>query len=50
MKKGVLITLYNEETRIEKVLNSLKNYELILVNDGSTDNTLKKIKNIIVQR
>ena len=44
MKKGVLITLYNEETRIEKVLNSLKNYELILVNDGSSDNTLKKIK------
>tara|TARA_Y100000004_G_C8949822_1_gene427929 strand:+ start:884 stop:1567 length:684 start_codon:yes stop_codon:yes gene_type:complete len=44
MKKGVLITLYNEENRIEKVLNSLKNYELILVNDGSSDNTLKKIK------
>jgi len=44
MKKGVLITLYNEEKRIEKVLNKLKNYELILVNDGSSDNTLKKIK------
>ncbi len=45
MKKGILITLYNEAPRIEKVLSRLKNYNLILVNDGSTDDTLKIIKN-----
>lgn len=44
MKKYVLITLYNESPRIKKVLENLKEYNLILVNDGSTDNTLEIIK------
>tara|TARA_Y100000004_G_scaffold162839_1_gene191859 strand:- start:10 stop:696 length:687 start_codon:yes stop_codon:yes gene_type:complete len=44
MKKYILITLYNESPRIKKVLEKLKKYKLILVNDGSTDNTLEIIK------
>ena len=44
MKKYILITLYNEEPRIKKVLDKLKKYELILVNDGSSDKTLDIIK------
>ena len=44
MKSAILITLYNEEPRIKKVLDGLKKYNLILINDGSTDNTLKIIK------
>lgn len=44
MKTAILITLYNEEPRIKKVLDGLKKYNLILINDGSTDNTLKIIK------
>jgi len=44
MKTAIIITLYNEEPRIKKVLDELKKYSLILVNDGSTDNTLKIIK------
>ena len=44
MKKYILITLYNEAPRIKKVLEKLKEYNLILINDGSTDNTLEIIK------
>ena len=44
MKNTILITLYNEEPRIKKVLDKLKKYNLILVNDGSTDKTLNIIK------
>jgi len=44
MKTAILITLYNEEPRIKKVLDGLIKYDLILVNDGSTDNTLEIIK------
>ena len=50
---SVIIPLYNEEKRLNrlfkiyKYLNKLKfNYEVILVNDGSTDNTIKKIKSL----
>ena len=39
MKLGILITAYNEEPRIKKVLNKLTNKTVILVNDGSTDGT-----------
>ena len=56
MKKpflSIVIPLYNEEGRIKnlyKVYNHLKNlglnYEILLVNDGSTDNTLKKINSL----
>jgi len=46
---SVIVTYYNSEDYIENCLNSLKNqrfqdFELILVNDGSTDNS-KKIAN-----
>jgi glycosyltransferase involved in cell wall biosynthesis len=44
MKKAILITLYNEEPRINNVLKKLKKYDLILVNDGSTDKTLEIIQ------
>lgn len=44
MKISVIIPIYNAEKTIERLLNSInsqtyKNYEIILVNDGSTDNT-----------
>ncbi len=44
---SIIVPAYNEENRIEPFLNDLhsfsknfKNYEILLVNDGSTDNTL----------
>lgn len=44
MKISVIVPIYNAEKTIERLLNSInsqtyKNYEIILVNDGSTDNT-----------
>ena len=44
MKISVIIPIYNAEKTIERLLISInsqsyKNYEIILVNDGSTDNT-----------
>lgn len=49
VKISVLITLYNYEVFIDKALisvinNSFKDYEIIIVNDGSTDNSLNRIK------
>ena len=44
MKIGVLITVYNEGPRIDKVLKKLSKYRTIVVNDGSTDDTLSKVK------
>ena len=46
---SVIITAYNAEKTIEKCLNSIldtkyNDYEIILVNDGSTDNTDKIIE------
>ena len=52
---GIVIPVFNEENNIENVLRSwsdkiikqgLKNYKFIVINDGSTDNTLKKLNNI----
>ena len=45
---SVIIPVYNCEKYIYKCLDSLlfqkyNNYELIIINDGSTDNTLKII-------
>ena len=58
----ILLPAYNEEEVIEKSLNTLqdnikikKNYEILVINDGSTDKTLeilnqlsRKIKNLRV--
>lgn len=50
---SVIVTYYNSEDYIENCLNSLKNqrfqdFELILVNDGSTDNS-KKLQTILLK-
>ena len=44
MKISVIIPVYNSEKTIERLLNSVisqtyKNYEVIIINDGSTDKT-----------
>lgn len=51
MKVSVIITAYNCEKFIQKALNSVltqtfspQEYEIIAVNDGSTDNTLNLLK------
>jgi glycosyltransferase involved in cell wall biosynthesis len=51
MKLSIIIPVYNEEKLIVRCLNSIikqtilkKDYEIIVVNDGSTDKTLKRIK------
>ncbi len=46
---SIIICVYNVEKYIDKAIESVlnqdfKNYELIILNDGSTDNTLKVIK------
>jgi len=52
---SVVIPLYNKEMFIEDTLKSVLNqtfqdFEIIIVNDGSTDNGLEKIKNHIDKR
>ena len=54
MKFSVIVTIYNVENYLEKCLNSLKilpreNFEIILVNDGSTDSSLEIIENFVNQ-
>lgn len=50
-KISIIIASYNEEKTIIEILNRLKNtkkndyeYEIIVVNDGSTDNSLKLLE------
>ena len=48
-KISIIIPVYNSEKYLDKLLESIisqtyKNYEIILIDDGSTDNSLQKIK------
>lgn len=46
---SIIIPLFNEEKSIKKVLNRIPNhfyYEIIVVDDGSTDNSVKQVKEI----
>lgn len=50
-KVSIIIPAYNVENEIEKALNSIqkqthKNLEIIVIDDGSTDNTLKIVQEI----
>lgn len=53
MKLSIIIPCYNVENYLAKCVNSVLNnnledkYEIILVNDGSTDNTLEIIKDYV---
>ena len=55
MKSSVIIPTYNEEKDIRECLESLekqtyKNFEVIVVDDGSTDKTLEVIQNEIKRK
>lgn len=46
---SIVIPMYNEEHSIKKVIKKIPNqgsYEIIVVDDGSTDNSVKKIKEV----
>ncbi|MFO7796137.1 MAG: glycosyltransferase family 2 protein, partial [Promethearchaeia archaeon] len=46
---SIIIPLYNEEKTITQVINSIPNhrhYEIIIVDDGSTDKSLEKIQEL----
>ena len=52
MKASIVISTFNGEKYIEECLNSIinqseKNFEVIIINDGSTDNSAKIIKRFI---
>lgn len=50
MNLSLVVTVYNEEDNIEPLLNRIREslkgweYEVVLVNDGSSDSTVRKIK------
>lgn len=52
MKIEIVVPCYNEEKNIEKFFNEINNvlkdidFNIIFVNDGSSDNTLEKIKKL----
>jgi len=46
---SIIIPMYNEENSIKKVIKKIPNhrsYEIIVIDDGSTDNSIKKVKQI----
>lgn len=48
-KVSIIVPMYNNEKSISKLINSLtkqtyKNLEILLINDGSTDDTVKICK------
>lgn len=45
-KTFMVIPAYNEEERVQPVIESIakKGFKMVIVNDGSTDNTLEKLK------
>lgn len=52
---SVIIPLYNKENLVEQTIKSLlsqlfTDFEVIIINDGSTDNSLKKIKHLTDSR
>jgi len=57
MKISIIIPAYNEEDNINKIYSEIGNilkdsdyfYEIIFVNDGSTDNTERRILELIEQ-
>ena len=51
-KISIIIPLYNEEYSVKNVINGIannKDYEIIIVNDGSTDNSINKIKELNIK-
>jgi len=54
MKISIVIPIYNEEESVEKLYQKIKEtmdklpheYEILTIDDGSTDNTLKKLKDL----
>ena len=53
-KVSVIMPVYNGEKYIVQAIESVlaqtyKNFEIIIVNDGSTDNSLEKIKPYLSQ-
>ena len=53
MDISVIIPVYNEEKYIDKVINKIAEVkikkEIIVVNDGSTDDTIKILKKLILK-
>ena len=51
---SILLPIYNAEAFLEKTLSSLTsqtftNFELIAINDGSTDGSLKIVEEVILE-
>lgn len=49
---SILIPIFNESSNIETCIRSLKNqtcknFEVVFVNDGSSDNSMKALNNVI---